>query len=551
MDYCQNLELPHVGGEQVGDTYYYSPIAIYCLGIVDAAINQLYAYVYSEANGRKGGNNTSSILLYHLKTKVFDQHSGPITELNVIMDNCVGQNKNRMIIRSAALCIEMGWVKKVNLIFLIKGHTKNACDRNFNLLKSEWRKRDIFTMDQTFEVLNMSDNVEAINVAGCFRDWDKMYEKYYRKPESGTILMNHVFSFEYTTNKLQVNMVTQEYNNSEGYYTQQLVKKPQNMTHAIRRLSLLYDRPETISDPGLPAIKHVDLFTKWRQIVPFEFKDITCPEPSQEIKEKAKNDRNKKSKGIEYVEEDGNSKNNSETTKGRDRGRPRKCDTILTSARTNKDKTTKKATKSTKTPKPVKTPKRKKLTSVSSHRASTPSLLHKVIPPSKQSLPQKSTNITPSSSTIMPPPNPIINKIINIVAQKQQIIEPHIDNNINNNGIDDNDIDIFFNDDDTITEVDTVMSRPIRRSVQTTPPNIKHSPIQAKPKQQQQKQHPIKRELRKRTRSLIKDEKMAEKKIRREAWLKRFDDTGKATRRSTRNKQDNYPGGSKNKHALV
>jgi len=44
---------------------------------------------------------------------------------------------------------------------------------------------------------------------------------------------------------------------------------------------------------------------------------------------------------------------------------------------------------------------------------------------------------------------------------------------------------------------------------------------------------------------------MAEKKIRREAWLKRFDDTGKATRRSTRNKQDNYPGGSKNKHALV
>ena len=32
-------------------------------------------------------------------------------------------------------------------------------------------------MDQTFEVLNMSDNVEAINVARCFRDWDKMHQK--------------------------------------------------------------------------------------------------------------------------------------------------------------------------------------------------------------------------------------------------------------------------------------------------------------------------------------------------------------------------------------
>jgi len=78
----------------------------------------------------------------------------------------------------------------------------------------------------------------------------------------------------------------------------------------------------------------------------------------------------------------------------------------------------------------------------------------------------------------MPPPTPIINQIIDIAAQKQQIIGPHIDNNINNNGIDDNDIDIFFNDDDTITEVDTVMG-PIRRSVQTTPQNIKPSTVQS------------------------------------------------------------------------
>jgi len=44
---------------------------------------------------------------------------------------------------------------------------------------------------------------------------------------------------------------------------------------------------------------------------------------------------------------------------------------------------------------------------------------------------------------------------------------------------------------------------------------------------------------------------MAEKKIRREAWLKCFDDTGKVTRRSRRSRQDNYPGGSKSKHALI
>jgi len=35
IDYCQNLDLPHVGQEQPGDTYYYSPIWLYCLGIVN------------------------------------------------------------------------------------------------------------------------------------------------------------------------------------------------------------------------------------------------------------------------------------------------------------------------------------------------------------------------------------------------------------------------------------------------------------------------------------------------------------------------------------
>ena len=53
----------------------------------------------------------------------------------------------------------------------------------------------------------------------------------------------------------------------------------------------MYHKPKQISGPGLPPIKHVDIFTKWRQIVHFEYKDITCPEPSQEIKNKAKTDR--------------------------------------------------------------------------------------------------------------------------------------------------------------------------------------------------------------------------------------------------------------------
>ena len=77
MDFCQNLNLSHLGGEQPGDTYYYSPVWLYCLGIYDVSEDRLY-------------------------------------------------DKNGTIIKMAAFFVERGWFRKVNIIFLVKGHTKNV-----------------------------------------------------------------------------------------------------------------------------------------------------------------------------------------------------------------------------------------------------------------------------------------------------------------------------------------------------------------------------------------------------------------------------------------
>ena len=68
LDYCQNLDLPHLGGEQPGDTYYFSLVWLYCLGIVDVTEDRLYAYLYDKASAKKGANNVASVLLYHVIT---------------------------------------------------------------------------------------------------------------------------------------------------------------------------------------------------------------------------------------------------------------------------------------------------------------------------------------------------------------------------------------------------------------------------------------------------------------------------------------------------
>ena len=38
MDYYQNINLPYLGEDQPGDTYYFSSISIYCFGICNAQV---------------------------------------------------------------------------------------------------------------------------------------------------------------------------------------------------------------------------------------------------------------------------------------------------------------------------------------------------------------------------------------------------------------------------------------------------------------------------------------------------------------------------------
>ena len=102
LDYCQNLDLPHLGGE------YFSPVWLYYLGIVDVTEDRLYTYLYDEVSAKNGANNVASILLYHVVIFVIAnfRYSEEIQELNVIMDNCGGQNKNGTVIKMAAYFVE-------------------------------------------------------------------------------------------------------------------------------------------------------------------------------------------------------------------------------------------------------------------------------------------------------------------------------------------------------------------------------------------------------------------------------------------------------------
>jgi hypothetical protein len=76
----------------------------------------------------------------------------------------------------------MNFFRKVNFIFLVVGHTKNACDCLFNLLKLNLRKKDVFTFEEFLKNMNMHESCTAIPVkSGDFRDIKGFYDSFYHK----------------------------------------------------------------------------------------------------------------------------------------------------------------------------------------------------------------------------------------------------------------------------------------------------------------------------------------------------------------------------------
>jgi hypothetical protein len=130
-------------------------------------------------------------------------HDGTTSkQLSIILDNCGGQNKNNYVLCLALWLMERSYSHKVDFIFYIRGHTKNACDMLFNQLKKRYHRQQIFTMGQLSDVLNSSPNVHFHEEqADEFFDYGEMLDHFYKKFPNGTIQNNRVQCIKRRANK--------------------------------------------------------------------------------------------------------------------------------------------------------------------------------------------------------------------------------------------------------------------------------------------------------------------------------------------------------------
>jgi hypothetical protein len=299
-DYAQNLPLPHYGGEQPGEIYYFSALTINLFGIVDLSLspNKLKCYAYREFTARKGSNNVASLIMQDLYDKFWLRKGSPGKKLTIAMDNCSGQNKNNVVLRLALYLVEMKYFRTVEFVFYIRGHTKNACDRMFNQMKLKYHKQDIFSWSKAIATLGVKEHVLIVDAKeSMFKDYGALLDKFYGSFKTNTIRMNHLFKVEDTDVSLSMQCATHV---GAEFVSQPMLKKGQVLgqarTDAINAFML-----ETLKPPGLRPIKQVELFKKFRPFVPRQFWAETCPRPSDEImlqiKDESAEKRKKKALG--------------------------------------------------------------------------------------------------------------------------------------------------------------------------------------------------------------------------------------------------------------
>lgn len=286
-DYAQNMYLPSFASEQPGETYYYSPLNCYCFGVVDCSTNptHLAAYCYYEGEGKKGGNNVTSMLYAELKRKGITDGGAPVKEINFFFDNCSGQNKNRMVLRFIVCLVKMKICKTARAAFLIRGHTKNDCDRLFNLMKKEYRKCNVYNEEDFINAINSHKDVTAI-AFNEFLDFDTFQEKSMRKIER--VLTNHIFE----VSDSNPNHMTVQNAIGEPTKTQEIVKDDYQGI----------DWNETVMDlqrippPGIQDIKWRELYDKWRPLIPEDKRSglrYFTEDPGKERRQKVKEHTNK------------------------------------------------------------------------------------------------------------------------------------------------------------------------------------------------------------------------------------------------------------------
>jgi hypothetical protein len=181
----------------------------------------------------------------------------------------------------------MGYFKEIHFIFLMVGHTKNAADCLFNLLKQEYWKQNLFTFDELVRTL---DKLQLLPihpaVAEDFLNYSKLLDSLYW-PLTGNIKTNHIFSC--TDDGTQTTIRQSNLKENQEYVLDLWKRGKRDGVTQAQLIEHVDEVLKPIQCVGLNPYKIVEMYKNYRPNVQVEYhSDVMYAEPSEEVRSKVK-----------------------------------------------------------------------------------------------------------------------------------------------------------------------------------------------------------------------------------------------------------------------
>jgi len=159
--------------------FFITPFRLNFFGVHVSNLNVTLVFSLPEGHwpGDKGANSVCSMLMHALLLPLVQTLKGCRT-LHLDCDNCSGQNKNCWVVWLCSFLVVVDVCDEVVLHFMVAGHTKNAADGGFSLMKRALKKADVLTPQDVNRVLSTCS--ESVTAIPCYdvtwTNWKQLLE---------------------------------------------------------------------------------------------------------------------------------------------------------------------------------------------------------------------------------------------------------------------------------------------------------------------------------------------------------------------------------------
>lgn len=141
-----------------------------------------------KSKGKKGANETVSFLKHYVDSVI----NPSVKTLYIFTDNCVGQNKNMVVVQMLSALVATGRFNIIYHRFPERGHSFLPCDRKFALIEKEKRKVTYLYLPEEWysKVARTSQTFLVVNVLPkMIRDFRSYFQPFFKKKHKK--LYNH------------------------------------------------------------------------------------------------------------------------------------------------------------------------------------------------------------------------------------------------------------------------------------------------------------------------------------------------------------------------